>query len=66
MQNDSHTDHQAVEMLWYMVLAIYTRQPSTVNCSGWSVVSNSMLFWQFCSALLRLAYVHCVCLSVSS
>ena len=23
MQNDSHTDHLAVEMLWYMVLAIY-------------------------------------------
>ena len=51
MQNDSHTDHLAVEMLWYMVLVIYTscRQSSTVKCSGWSVVSNSMLFWQFFS-----------------
>ena len=35
MQNDSHTDHQAVEMLWYMVLVIYTRQSSIVKCSGW-------------------------------
>ena len=37
MQNDFHTDHLAVEMLWYMLLAIYTRQSSTVQCKQWLV-----------------------------